>query len=72
MERLFDNIISGATAGGIIGTALDGLVITGATVVAGPLGFVEATKMVISKEAVGTLVGAGIGALKTVLSEKRR
>ncbi|MBE5924498.1 MAG: hypothetical protein E7271_08535 [Lachnospiraceae bacterium] len=70
MANLFDNVISGARAGGIIGAAIDGLFITGATIVAGPVGFAEATELVISKEAIGTLTGAGAGVVKTIIENK--
>ena len=38
MGRLFENIIEGATAGGLIGAALDGLFIAGSPFFAGPVG----------------------------------
>ena len=63
---LISNIIEGATAGSIIGAALDGLFIAGATVVGGPVGFALAAKVTVSKTALGTLIGAGEGIVKTV------
>ena len=70
MNRLFENVIEGATAGGLIGAALDGLLITGATLVAGPAGFAAATTIAVSKTAAGTLIGGGAGVAKTIAEEK--
>ena len=69
MSRLFENIIAGAAAGNIIGAAFDGLVITGATIVAGPVGFTAATTAVVSKSAAGTLIGGAAGVAKTIFEE---
>ncbi len=69
MGRLFENIISGATAGAVIGGALDALAITGATIVAGPVGLAAATTAVASKEAVGTIIGGVAGVVKTIVEE---
>ncbi|NLC20157.1 MAG: hypothetical protein GX757_13265 [Clostridiales bacterium] len=69
MGRLFQNVIEGATAGGLIGAALDGLFIAGATIVAGPVGFVAATSATVSKTAVCTLAGGAAGAIKTIKEE---
>ena len=66
MRNLFSNVIEGATAGGLIGAALDGLAIVGATVVAGPVGFATATTAVVSKAAAGTLIGGGAGVIKSI------
>ena len=69
MGRLFQNIIEGATAGGIIGGALDALLVVGATVVAGPVGFAAMTTAVASKTAACTLGGAALGVAKTIKEE---
>lgn len=69
MSRLFENVISGATAGGLIGAAFDGLVIAGATLLAGPVGFATATTAVASKAAAGTLIGGAAGVAKTIKEE---
>ena len=69
MSRLFENIIEGATAGGLIGAALDGLFIAGATLVGGPVGFAATTTTVASKAAACTLAGAGAGVVKTIKEE---
>ena len=69
MSRLFENVIAGATAGGMLGAALDALAITGATVVAGPVGFVTATTASTGKAAAGTLIGGAAGVVKTFIEE---
>lgn len=69
MGRLFQNIIEGATAGGLIGAALDGLFIAGATIVGGPVGFMAATTATVSKTAVCTLAGGAAGVIKTINEE---
>ncbi len=69
MSRLFENIIEGATAGGLVGASLDGLVIAGATLFAGPVGFATATTAVVSKAAAGTLIGGAAGVAKTIKEE---
>lgn len=70
MNKLFENVIAGATAGGMIGAALDALYIGGATIVAGPAGFFAATSAVASKAAAGTLIGGGMGVVKTIKEER--
>ena len=70
MSRLFENIMEGATAGRLIGAAYDGLVIGGATLIAGPVGFAAATKVVVSKEAAGTIIGGAAGVVKTIKEEE--
>ena len=72
MSRLFENVIEGATAGGIIGAALDTIFVIGATVIAGPVGLVSATEVVASKTAICTLVGGGAGVVKTIEEEKEK
>jgi hypothetical protein len=69
MGRLFQNIIEGATAGGLIGAALDGLFIAGATIVGGPVGFMAATTATVSKTAACTLAGGAAGVIKTINEE---
>ena len=69
MSRLFENVIAGATAGGMLGAALDALAITGPTIVAGPVGFVAATTAAAGKSATGTLIGGAAGVVKTVIEE---
>ena len=69
MSKLFSNITEGAIAGGTIGGALDGLIIGGAAVIAGPVGLVAATEAVMSKKAVGTLIGGAAGVVKTIIEE---
>jgi hypothetical protein len=69
MSRLLSNMIEGACVGGIIGGAIDALAIGGATLAAGPVGFVVATSVVSSKVAIGTLIGAGSGVVRTVKEE---
>ena len=71
MSRLFENIAAGAMVGRTIGWALDALVIGGATITAGPVGFLASTKAVICKEAAGTLIGGSAGVVKTVVEERR-
>lgn len=70
MGRLFQNIIEGATAGGLIGAALDGLFIAGATVIGGPVGLVAATTATVSKTAACTLAGGAAGVIKTFKEEE--
>ncbi len=65
MSKLFRNMITGAVAGNLIGAAMDGLIITGASLLAGPVGFAAATKVVVSKAAAGTLIGSAAGVAKT-------
>ena len=71
MSRLFENIEAGAKLGGMIGWALDALIIGGATVVAGPVGLAMAAKATVCKEAAGTLIGGGAGVVKTIVEERR-
>ena len=63
---LLSNVIDGCTAGGLIGAALDGVTIIGASMIGGPVGFAAASKWVASKTAIGTLVGGTAGVVKTV------
>ena len=72
MSKLFENMATGAMVGGTIGKALDALVIGGATVVAGPVGFAMAAKVAICKEAAGTLIGSGAGVVKTFVDGRKR
>ncbi len=72
MSELFGNVIEGATAGGLIGAALDGLFIAGATLVAGPVGFAAATTAAVSKTAAGTLIGGAAGVAKTISDESKK
>ena len=69
MSRLFENVIAGATAGGMLGAAFDALAITGATIVAGPVGFAAATTAATGKTATGTLIGGAAGVAKTIIEE---
>ena len=70
MGRLFENIISGATAGAMIGGALDALAITSATIVAGPVGLAAAATAVAGKEAAGTIIGGVAGVVKTIVEKE--
>ena len=72
MSKLFDNMLDGAKVGGIIGGALDMLIVGSATAAAGPVGFALSSKLVISKTAAGTLIGSGVGVVKTVSEKKRK
>ena len=72
MSNLFENMTRGAMVGGTIGKALDVLMIGGATVVAGPVGLAMAAKAAICKEAAGTLIGSGVGVVKTIVDERKR
>ena len=65
MSKLFENIIEGATVGGLIAATVNGLVISGATLVAGPVGFAAATTAVAVKTA-GAIIGGASGVAKTI------
>ena len=69
MKNLFTNIIEGATAGALIGSALDAITITGSTLVGGPVGLVAGTAVAISTTAAGTLIGGAAGVVKTIGEE---
>ena len=64
--------MKGASAGAMIGGALDTLTIAGATIVAGPVGFAAATTVVASKAAAGTVIGGVAGVVKTISEEKKQ
>lgn len=72
MNKLFSNVIEGATAGGLIGGAIDALTVAGATIIGGPAGFAAATAAVASKAAAGTLIGGGAGVAKTIKEERSK
>ena len=69
MSNLFTNIIEGATAGGLLGAAADGLFVAGATIIGGPIGLATSTSIVASKEAAGALIGGGAGLIKTIVED---
>lgn len=73
MSNLFTNVSEGAITGGIIGAAVEALLVGGATLVAGPAGaalaLALAPEVMGTGTAVGTVAGAGAGAVKTAIEE---